>query len=299
MKTFHPENLKSAGRNGAAEKMREKTGEETPERYNALLGEILRPLRRVLVAYSGGVDSALVLKTAARFLGPENVLGVTAVSPAVPRREIEIARRIAHEIGVEHRTIDTGELEKTGYVQNGPDRCFFCKSTLYTAMEPIRTSEKYNYILNGTNADDPGDWRPGLKAARDAGVRSPLLEAGLSKNAVRALARHLGLSVWNKPAAPCLASRIPYHSPVTAEKLAQIEAAELILFDAGLLIFRVRHHDEIARLELSSDDLEKLLNPRVRTGVNEKIKTLGFRYVTLDLGDFESGNLNQALERTE
>src|SRR5688572_8238702 len=240
-------------------------GSETPASLEQLLG-LLRGLGSVLVCYSGGVDSAVVLAAAHRALGPR-AIGMTAVSPSLPEREREEAERIAREIGAEHRLVESSELLRDGYVQNGPDRCFHCKSELYEIAARKRQEWKLDLVLNGTNVDDLGDYRPGLEAAKQAGVRSPFVELGLRKSDVRELAKQLGLSTWDKPAAACLSSRIPYGTSVTPERLAQVGGFEAELHTLGFRGCRVRYHDKVARLELDLADLPRLLEPGVREAV--------------------------------
>ncbi len=263
----------------------------------ALLEELrhqLRQLGSVLVCYSGGIDSALVLAVAHEQLG-ERAIGMTAVSPSVPLGEQEDAARIAHLLGATHRFVDSHEIEREGYSANQPDRCFHCKSELYDVAEQQRRAWGLEHIANGTNLDDLGDYRPGLEAAKRAGVRSPLLEAGLRKADVRAVARLLGMPDWDKPAAACLASRIPYGSNVTRERLAQIGGLEAELRRLGLRQLRVRWHDAIARLEVRLEDLPRLVAPELREQILAAGRRHGFTYVTVDLAGYRTGSLNEVL----
>jgi len=260
----------------------------------AELEKNVRSLGSVLVCYSGGLDSALVLAVAHRVLGPKAV-GMTAVSPSLPAREKEEAARIAAAIGADHRFVDSHEIDRDGYVQNGPDRCFHCKSELYDIAEQKRREWNLAHVANGTNTDDLGDYRPGLEAAKSAGVRSPLLETGLTKADARAVAQLLGLDVWDKPASACLSSRLPYGTSVTRERLAQIGGLEAALRDLGFRQLRVRWHDTIARIELDLAELETLLRPGVRERVVEAGREHGFTYVTLDLGGYRQGSHNEVL----
>jgi pyridinium-3,5-biscarboxylic acid mononucleotide sulfurtransferase len=255
---------------------------------------LVRELGSVLVCYSGGLDSALVLALAHQELGPRAV-GMTAVSPSLAPSEKEDAARIASRIGADHRFVDSNEIERPGYAANGPDRCFHCKSELYDIAVLKAREWSLATIANGTNTDDLGDYRPGLEAAKNAGVRSPLLEAGLNKSEVREVALLLGMEVWDKPAAACLSSRIPYGTSVTRERLAQIAGFEAALKGLGLRQVRVRWHDKIARIEVALEELEKLLQPGARESIVSAGKQHGFAYVTLDLAGYRTGSHNEVL----
>ncbi len=254
----------------------------------------LRELGSVLVCYSGGIDSAFVLAVATEELG-ERAVGMTAVSPSLPQSEKDDASRIALALGATHRFVDSNELARDAYVKNGPDRCFHCKTELYSIARDKAREWQLAAIVNGTNTDDLGDYRPGLEAAREAGVVSPLLDAGMNKAAVRAAAQAIGMEIWDKPAAACLSSRIPYGTSVTRERLAQIGAFEAELRALGFRQVRVRWHDSIARIELDLSELERLLNPELRAAALEAGKRQGFRYVTLDLGGYRTGSHNEVL----
>ncbi len=260
----------------------------------ARLVALLHRAGSVLVCYSGGIDSAVVLAAAQRALGPRAV-GMTAVSPSLAASEREDAERIAREIGAEHRLVESAELLREGYVNNGPDRCFHCKSELYDLAAQKRADWQLEVVVNGTNVDDLGDYRPGLEAAKLAGVRSPFVELGFRKADVREIAQELGLSVWDKPAAACLSSRIPYGTSVTPERLQQVGGFEAQLRELGFRRSRVRYHDKIARIELELEDLPRLLEPKTREVVLAAGKAHGFTYVTLDLAGYRMGSHNEVL----
>ncbi|HEY9854186.1 MAG TPA: ATP-dependent sacrificial sulfur transferase LarE [Stenomitos sp.] len=258
---------------------------------SALEGAIARHASAI-VAYSGGIDSALIAVVAHRVLG-ERMLAVTSTSASLAPTEREAAIAFAAEHGLPHRLIETRELDNPAYAANNADRCYHCKSTLYADLAAIARAEGYATLLNGTNADDLGDYRPGLQAASESGVASPFLEVGMTKAQVRELARHLGLAIWDKPAAACLASRLPYGTPVTLEVLDQVARAELVLAQAGFLGARVRHHGDLARIEVRPDDLEAAFAYRAR--LTADLKALGYCYVTLDLEGYRVGSLNASL----
>jgi uncharacterized protein len=253
-----------------------------------------RELGSALVCYSGGIDSAFVLAVATAELG-ERAIGMTAVSPSLSASEQEDAARIARSLGASHRFVDSHELSRPGYVQNGPDRCFHCKSELYDIAEAKRKEWQLAVVVNGTNQDDLGDYRPGLEAAKNAAVRSPLVEVGMNKQAVRDAAKLIGMDVWDKPAAACLSSRIPYGTSVTTERLAQIAGFEAELKALGFRQMRVRWHEKIARIEVALNELELMLAPGVREAVVEAGKKHGFAYVTLDLAGYRTGSHNEVL----
>ncbi|HWT84066.1 MAG TPA: ATP-dependent sacrificial sulfur transferase LarE [Candidatus Methylomirabilis sp.] len=256
-------------------------------RYQAL-EELLCEMDRVLIAFSGGVDSTFLLAAAVECLG-ENALAVTGLSPSVPAAEREEAAALARQLGAQHRFIETAEMERPGYVANAGDRCYFCKSELFERLGALGRLEGCTWVLDGANVDDLGDIRPGREAARQYGVRSPLVEVGLSKMDVRELSRAMGLSTWEKPAMACLASRIPHGIPVTIERLGQIEKAEAALRALGFRQVRVRHHEAIARIELSPEERGHLLDASLASAVVDQVKAAGYQYVVLDLEGYRPG----------
>jgi uncharacterized protein len=252
----------------------------------------LQSLGSIMVAFSGGVDSALVLR-AALVAAPGRVLAATGLSASYAEEEIAEAKSVAAQLGAPHIMVETMELTDPRYADNTHQRCFFCKTELYSKMQTKAQELGYDAIVDGTNADDLGDFRPGLRAANQLHVVSPLADAGITKAEIRAVAKAWGVPIWNKPAAACLSSRFQYGDPITVEKLRQVAAAEKAVRQFGLRGFRVRHHDEIARLEVPLDQFPALLEHQ--SEIVEGVKQAGYRYVTLDLEGFRSGSMNEVL----
>jgi len=261
------------------------------------LEHLIEPLGNAVVAFSGGADSTLLLAVCLRVLGPGHVLAVTADSPTLPRSELKEAAALAAELGAPHLVVPTDELHDADFAGNSPDRCYFCKRELFATLQRIADERGFRYLLLGATADDLGDYRPGLRAATEAGARSPLLDAGFTKAEVRELSRQLGLRTWDKPAAACLSSRVPYGTPITATTLAQVEQAEeLLRCGLGFRQVRVRHHGPVARIEVGSDELPRLMEGPIRQWIDVNLKQLGYTYVAVDLEGFRSGSMNEVLE---
>jgi uncharacterized protein len=258
------------------------------------LRQILRKMDRALIAYSGGVDSTFLLKVAKETL-KDKVLAVTNCSPIYPRAEIEEAGKIVRNFGIRYQIIEANELIIEDFLNNSPNRCYFCKRELFSRLKEIARKEAIDYILDGSNLDDDQDFRPGARAARRLGIRSPLKEARLTKQEIRELSRKMGLSTWNKPALACLATRIPYYERITPGKLHMIEEAEKYLHHLRIGQVRVRHYQNIARIEVSPEDIGRFIEPDLRSQLIKKFKEIGYIYVTLDLKGYRSGSMNEAL----
>lgn len=263
---------------------------ELQTRRERLIGE-LRGYGRVIVAFSGGVDSAFLAAMAHEALGPA-ARAITGLSPSVAASERAEAEAVAAQIGIAHELVETHEMENPDYVANSPMRCFHCKDELYGVLGAIAERSDGAVIVDGTNADDVGDFRPGRQAAEMHGVRSPLLELGFTKAEIRELSRKLGLPTWDKPAMACLASRIPHGTPVTVEALDQVGAAEAVLRRYGLVQVRVRHHGDVARIETDAAGIARIFAPATRDAIVGRLRNLGFRHVALDLAGYQSGSMN-------
>ncbi len=250
---------------------------------------------RVLVAFSGGVDSTLLLRVAKDTLGEKNVLAVTALSPLYPERELTGAKRLAQEMGVRHLLVNSNELEIEGFSQNPPSRCYYCKKELFGELRNMAQKEKILHIVEGSTLDDEKDHRPGRRAAQELGIRSPLKEAMFTKEEVRGLSSALGLTTWDKPSFACLASRFPYGEEITVEKLKMIDEAEDFLFGLGFKQVRVRHHENLARIEIYSEEIDRLIDKSLRAKIVSHLKKIGYKYVTVDLQGFRSGSMNEVL----
>ncbi len=264
------------------------------EKYRKLR-ELVARLESTVVAFSGGVDSTLLLAVCLQELGVDNVLAVTVEAPIHPSVERGRAGKLAAQLGARHRVVSADMLADADFVANSPRRCYFCKRRVMQLMRAIADEEGLQHIVHGANVDDQGDFRPGMRAAIEAGARAPLLEAGLTKADVRNLSREMGLPTWDLPSMACLASRFPYGTPLTGEGLQRVDAAENVVRSFGLKQLRVRDHLPIARIEVPPSDLARLVEPEVRTELVARLKELGYTYVTLDLAGFRSGSLNEML----
>ncbi len=250
---------------------------------------------RVIIAFSGGVDSTFLLK-AASLSGLTEVISVTGHSESMPEQEFLFTKEITKSLNLNHRIVCTEELKDKNYSQNPPDRCYYCKKELFGRLKIIAMKEDIQWILDGTNADDAGDWRPGMRAAKEAGVKSPLLDAGLRKAEIRELSRFLGLPTWSKPATPCLSSRFPYGQEITSESLERVSKAEIFIRNLGIDELRVRNDPDSARIEIHPDNFKIIMENEKREAIVSHLKSLGYKYITLDLQGFRSGSGNEVLK---
>jgi uncharacterized protein len=269
--------------------------DQSVEEKFARLKGIFRSMGTAVVAYSGGVDSTLLLRVAKESLGEEHVIAVTALSPLFPERELAGAKRMAQEMGVKHILIESNELEIAGFSKNPSNRCYFCKKELFEKMQDLAQKEAISFVVEGSTLDDEKDHRPGRRAIQELGIRSPLQEARFSKQDVRELSRALGLPTWDKPSFACLASRFPYGEEITPEVLRMVDEAENFLFSLGFKQVRVRHYQRLARIEVFPEEMSRLMNGSLREKVVNRLKEIGYRYVTLDLQGFRSGSMNEVL----
>jgi uncharacterized protein len=266
---------------------------ELNEKLDKLKG-LLKELKSVVVAYSGGVDSTFLIKVAYDVLG-ENAVAVTAKSSTYPEREFNEAVKYIKDIGAKHIVIVSEELEIEGFAKNPTNRCYYCKKELFSKIRAIADEHNINAVLDGSNLDDTGDYRPGMQAARELEVVSPLKECGLTKKDIRALSKEMGVPTWSKPSFACLSSRFPYGNEITEPKLKMVEKAEQFLLDNGFVQVRVRHHEEIARIEVAVSEREKFYNAAMMDKVAEEFKKIGYKYVTLDLQGYRTGSMNEVI----
>jgi pyridinium-3,5-biscarboxylic acid mononucleotide sulfurtransferase len=261
------------------------------------LRALLQSYDSLIIAFSGGADSAYLTYVANTELG-DRALAVTGDSASYPTFQRELADRLTSQFGIHHEIIFTKEFEDTNYTSNPPNRCYYCKTELYTKLDELKRRRGFGIICDGSNADDVGDYRPGRQAAREIGVRSPLEECGLTKVEIRELSRRAGLPTWDEPASACLSSRVPYGQVVTIEKLSMVDKAEIALKQMGFRQVRVRHHGDVARIEIAEEELSRALDPEMAARMSAALKALGFKYVALDLEGYRTGSLNEALRKS-
>lgn len=260
------------------------------------LYDCLSDYQKVIVAFSGGVDSTFLAEAAQHALG-DNALAVTAISDSYPIREMKAAQDIAKQIGIRFETVHTEELDLEGYASNPTNRCFFCKTELFDKLRPIADKYEVGTIVYGAIPDDVGDHRPGMDAAKQMGIKAPLIDVDITKAEIREISKVWDLPTWDKPAFACLSSRFPYGMRITRELLRQVDAAEQFLYDLGIRQFRVRHHGELARIELDAEEITLLRQKKIRNQINDHYKTLGYEHVTLDLQGYRSGSLNEGITK--
>jgi len=268
----------------------------TYDKFNALK-DALHHMERVIIAYSGGVDSTFLLK-AASLSGLKDILAVTSASKSLPKKELDFSKQMTSALDIRHKIIETDEMKNESSANTPPDRCYYCKKELFGRLGNIAQEDDFRFILDGTNADDKEDWRPGRRAALENCVHSPLLDAGFSKREIREISRTLGLPTWDKPATPCLSSRFPYGEKITAAGLERVELAENFIRKFGFKELRVRDHAGTARIEIMPDDFHIVMRDEIRPQILSYLKSLGYKYVTLDIEGFRSGSMNESLKKT-